>query len=199
MKYCTHCGKETADETLVCTECGCTFDTDGQVPIANTDIVTAYKKSKRSLVVSMTTIILLLSLIFFGIAIVDTIIYEKKQIELEKQINEVKEQLAENDFFMYGQLDYSSIYWELQFDQNAELSMYINIEGKEYKDPNLLYFIDQNEDKQIYCYVWMNDPSLPQVFNNNRLHLKFKYDTNGDITEIYDEDWDIAFSCRQSP
>ncbi len=35
MKYCSHCGKEIADEAVICINCGCSVK--GNVPVAQDD------------------------------------------------------------------------------------------------------------------------------------------------------------------
>ena len=35
MKYCSHCGKEIADEAVICINCGCSVK--GNVPVAEND------------------------------------------------------------------------------------------------------------------------------------------------------------------
>lgn len=73
MKYCTRCGKESADETLVCAGCGCAFDTDGQVPPDNTD--TVMKKERITEIIKKYKISFILLLCIIIIIAACSIIY----------------------------------------------------------------------------------------------------------------------------
>lgn len=40
MKFCTHCGKEIADEAVICLNCGCSVKKEGLFSAANNTVVT---------------------------------------------------------------------------------------------------------------------------------------------------------------
>lgn len=167
MKFCSKCGKEIAEDALVCPGCGCeTENVEGSKTAKDKK-----RMSKKKIILTIICLVSLAAVIVAGLLVRNSI-----------RIKQVKEDLAGNTFYLSELSYYSYTTKEYAFDfaANCTYSYYYSNVMDEEKSYEKDYEIEFKNGKVFLVFL----ADTLEVQYNDYGEIKQLYDINTD--EIYD-------------
>ena len=165
MKYCTRCGKEHAEDALICPGCGCETNS-----CERTDSKKEKRRmNKKQIILTVIGVVSLVAVIVAGVFVWNRV-----------QIERVKDDLSGNTYTCYKSSYYSYTYEEYKFDlaSNCTFSYYYSHMDKE-RSYEKDYKIEIKNGKVFLVF-------LTDV-------LEVQYNDYGEIKQLYDVDTDEIF------
>lgn len=166
MKFCEKCGKEIAEDALICQNCGCETE--------NAELTKATKEKKRmnqkKIVLTIICLVFLVAVIVVGLCVRNSI-----------RIKQVKEDLAGNSYLFteFTYYSYNTEEFEFDFAANCTYSYYFSNVMDEEKSYEKDYEIEFKNGKVFL--VFLTDT------------LEVQYNDYGEIKQLYNIDTDEIY------
>ena len=175
MKFCSKCGKEIMDEEIICTDCGCPVQTDDGTKLKKElneiEIQKRIEKNKRTVIITVSLICVMLALFLVFILIVNSFKSDK-----------IIKELSGEDFRYNGDTSYmiAREYYTFDDEGNCEYSYYY-----------YYYYGFLDEELSFtnnYTYKIKFKKNSAYLVLSNGDELKIKYDEDGEIISLYDSE-----------
>lgn len=164
MKFCSKCGKELSDEAVVCMGCGCAVDSRAPQISA----------PKKQLGKKQITLIIIAAVALVALIVVGFFLWRFLKIE------QVKKDLAGNEYTYYYSSTFSYREYSYAFDEDANCTHYY-------------YFanIDAENEYEKDYKIELKNGKIFLVFPSDTLEVQ--YNDYGKIKQLYDINTDEVY------
>ena len=146
MKFCSKCGKEIAEDAVICVGCGCVLEAETQSSLKGIKI------SRKKIVISIAAIVVL------ACVVVGAAFLMNKQKESQKY--EAFVEALEGETYEY--IGYTVCY-SLTFKENQKCERYIGLYSTNFESTSLFDYSIEFTDDKVYILLLKKD-GVAQTF-----------------------------------